>query len=704
MTHLFRRATKELFIIFLICGTFLVSYFLFSFVSFYLNTSSQYAEILEKRKLNLESIADSFDYILQDKPSIDPVNCDFKRYNLPIEDQRKLNHLTALLLTLTKAGNINFSLLRYQGTSLFNTRGSRYSCEIDPALEADYPVMSQTQTLRTVMIRTIAQGPFKITMGIPILTGKHVIEEFFSSIKVFFNDTLSLTLIFFIFVAYYFSDLLFLYRVIGKSNWKELLHERATSEKSKTIIRFLHSMLKENVHLENENQKLKHGFESVYLRYIESEEFLKKLDSVVYIELDWKDHTPYVAKFGLNEIIKIRNKINHIGRVLVSRYNGLMLEAKSDMVSFIVECGTLQENKLLALSCVRDFFKALSHLEGQLENKEIKIKYRGTMVVGDFEFQITEHNYNLNSMVYYVASRLSKISKSTGHHVTLLAQDTNGLVPLFELSPPMTETLKGLGEHSFCEIKKFASIEEVLAQEQWDYLNYFRNEDDLMQIMNFCTQMIKINESSSQEFKNLNSILKQLRGYHLDDLLITADLHESYLELLQAATKKCDEHIVAAIVSLSKTFFAVNMNNREVETYFKMAGNTTVPRVRANIVEAYNQLTSYQDQQWNSSHLEFDNNRVIGNVIIAACQEEVSEFYRKKIKELLLSDEDRYVASGIFVLGHLYRLFYIKNKIYFSNNDWFKNIPDAIQQFSTHPNEMIHTRAKEEYNKILSLE
>lgn len=753
MSQLVRRFTKEFLIIILISGTFLISYFLFSFISFYINTSSQYEEILEKRKLNLESIAETFNYLLQDEPENNIVECQFNQLNLPPEDNQKLRNLSTLLLTLTKSSNINFSLLRYNGVSLFNTRGTRYSCEIDPALEADYPVLNHTQILKTVMIRTISQGPFKITMGIPILTGKHVIEEFFSSIKVFFNDTISLTLIFIIFMAYYFNDLLFLYRILGKSNWKQLIQERANSEKSKVIIRFLNSMLKENNKLENENQKLKHGFESAYLRYIQSDEFLKNLENVIYIELDWKNHTPYVSKYGLNEVVKIRNRINHIGRVIVSRYNGLMLEAKSDMVSFIMESESLKENKLLALSCVRDFFKALTHLESTLDNKEIKINYRGTMVVGDFEFQVTDHNYNLNSLAYYISSRLSKVSNSPGHNITLLEKDTEDIKLLFELTQPITKSLKGLGDHTYCEINKFITIEEVLERSQWEQLQYFRDEDDLIKIMNYCREIIesKINSINniSNRYKlehqsNVSSlitrsenlkkpiadnliinILCQLRGFYLDELLWSNDIHDCYLKFLSSAEKYGDEITMASVVSLAKVLFSLNMNNQKVESYFKLAGNSepviqTVfntntdtntsdknhgPRVRANIIEVYNQLTNYQDQEWNESQLKYSNNRVISNVIIAACQDEVNEFYRKKIKELLMKvDDERSVSSGVYVLSYLYRLFYIKNKIYFSNNDWFKNIPNIIYQFTLHKSSLIKERANTEYQKLLKLD
>lgn len=699
MKSLLKRATKELFVILLICGTFLVSYFLFSFASFYLNTSAQYTEILERRKINLDKISNSFEYLLQDNPNSNLyADCDFESLALPAPDLLKLKHLTNLLTTLTQAGNINFSLLKYQGKTLFNTRGSTSSCTVDPALEADYPIENQVLTLKTVMIRTIAHDSFKITMGIPLLGGKHVVQEFLSSIKVFFNDTLSLTLILFIIIAYYLNDLIFLYRIIGKSDWKELLRERAFAKGSKTVVRFLYSILTTNDKLETENQRLKHGFESAYLRHIESDELQKKLNNVVYIELDWKDHTPYLNKYGLEAIIEIRNQINHIGRVLVSRYNGLMLEAKSDMLSFIVDRGTLLENKQLALSCVRDFFKAMDFLETQLSEREIKIKYRGTMVVGDFEFQQTSHNYNLNSEVYYISSRLSKASNTSGHHLTVLTKDTEGLDSLFELTEPISESLKGLGVHSYCEIKNFHSIDYVLNKNHWNLLRFFRGENDMIKILKFSADEIENNN-----LKDAEDILKQIRDFHLDEFLITEDIPEIYLHLLGVAIKNGKEPIIAAISSLSKVLFSANMNNQQVEDYFRQAANTHWPRVRANMVESYNQLTDYRDQEWNSSHFQFDNNRVKGNVIIAACQDEVNEFYRAKIKDFLESKNERYIATGLFLLGHLYRLFYLKNKIYFLNNEWFKKIPEEIRPFTLHPNIMIQSRAKDELQKILSL-
>jgi hypothetical protein len=364
-----------------------------------------------------------------------------------------------------------------------------------------------------------------------------------------------------------------------------------------------------------------------------------------------------------------------------------------------METDSLNENKLLALSCVRDFFAALDHLETQLSNQEIKVKYRGAMVVGDFEFEVTDHNYNLNSLVYYVASRLSKLSKSKNHNVTLLEKDIEGLEYLTDLTPSQSETLKGLGMHRYCEIAQFHSVDMILKEGQFEKIRFFRSEGDLIKIMNFSISLIAQNR-----LPELQAIHTQLRGFHLEEFLTSTELPEVYLKLLTVAIKNCDEATSAAITSLAKTLFSANMNNQLIENHFRSAANTQLPRLRANMVEVYNQLTTYKDQVWNQSHFAFENNRVRGNVIIGACQDEINDFYKEKIRQFMLSKEDRTIASGLFVMGHLYRLFYTKNKVYFANDDWFKQVPDEIRRFTSHTSILVKTRADQELAKIVELE
>lgn len=699
MNWIWNRATRELFTVMGICGIFLISYFLFSFTAFYMNTSAQYQEIQAKRKTNLEAISLNFEDLMsdQDNKNLLPP-CDFANLAIGQDAKVKLKKLSNWALTLTKMGSINFGVLKFQNQTVFSSRGSNYTCGIDPQLEAPYQATGSVEVLTTVMLKTVEFDNFKLTIGIPMLNGKHVIQEFLDSIRIFFNESLTLALILFVFVAYYLSDLLFLYRIIGKSNWKDLLHERINSSKSKTLLRFIGSLILVSDELEFENKRLKHGFEPAYLRYIQSPEFQKKLQNVVYMELDWKDHTPYVNKFGLPAIIPIRNQINHTGRVIVSRYQGLILEAKSDMISFIIEYGDLNQNKHLAIACARDFFRALDHIDSNLDNPEIKIKYRGTMVVGDFEFEVTDHNYNLNSFVYYVSSRLAKLSKRPGHDITVLAKDTLNLEDLVSFTDTAEATLKGLGTHRFCNVETFLTIEDVLKERNYDLLTFFRSENDLITVMKFGIELI-----TAKRFDELKHMLTQIRGFYLEEFITTNSLPDVYLNLLEHATHTNDESVLSAVSSLAKTLFAANMDNQKVTSFFRREAQTPLPRYRANLVEAYNLLTNYQDQTWNQSHYDFANNRVRGNVIIAACQDEVNPFYREQIAHFLESEDERYIASGLFVIGHLYRLFHTKNKIYFANNEWFRKIPDELNKFTQHQSVMVVQRAKEELIKIAQL-
>jgi hypothetical protein len=699
MRRIQRQFTREVLTICLVCAGFLICYFLFSFTSFYLNTSSQFAEISEIRKNNLESVSANINYFINEDPSKEAaVNCAFKDGSLTLTEIKKARDLGNLLYVLTKIGNVNFSVLKYKGTTIFTTRGTSFLCGIDEALEADYIVSGKTEVLSSVMLRTTEAGNFKVTVGIPILGSQAVLQEFLDSIGVFFNDSLSLTLLFAIFVFYYLSDFIFLYSLIGKSNWRQLLIEKANSEQSKSLVQFVGSILRVNEELATKNEKLQHGFETAYLRHIDSDQFQKKLAEVVYVELDWKDHTPYVLRHGLAEVVEIKNSINHIGRVIVSRYHGLVLEAKSDMVSFIVERGTLLENKLAALASIRDFFFALTHLEKRLVASDIKIRYRGTLIVGDFEFQATDHNYNLNSEVYYIASRLSKVSNVPVSHLTILEKDIEGLSALADFSELQTKELKGLGNHSYRDVREFKAATQVLHEKNYGLLKYFRSEEDLIAIMQHCTEAVGRGMTNDVEL-----ILRELRDFHLDEFITTDTIPEVYLEFCRAAAHGCDENALATIAGLSKSLFSANMDNQAVIEHFKRIANTEMPRFRANLVEACNELTSYQDQEWNAGHWQVENNRVQGNVIIGACQDQISDFYQEKIMEFLRSSNDLYVASGIYVMGHLYRLFYFKNKVYFATNDWFRIVPKEIEKFTLHGNPIIKTRAQIELARIREL-
>jgi hypothetical protein len=612
---------------------------------------------------------------------------------------KKIQYLTNWLFTLTKIGNINFSVLKFKGKTEFTSRGKTFKCGLDPNLEADYQVNVKAEVLTSVILKTIEHGNIKLTVGIPILGGKDVVKEFISSVSVFVNDTIFLTLLLLIIIMYYLSDFIFLCRIVGQSNWKQSLRAKANTKGSKTLIHFVCSILLVNEELESQNKKLKHGFETAFLKYIESDEFQKKINDVVYIELDWKDHTPYVNKFGLAEVVAVKNQINHVGRVLVSRYQGLVLEAKSDMVSFIIESGNLSENKFLALSCVRDFFLVLQYIESRLENKEIQVKYRGAMIVGDFEFEVTDDSYNLNSEAYYIASRLSKISDLPNSHLTLLYKDILGLEQLATLTSPKTETLRGLGSHSFCEVENFISIESVLAESKFHLLRYFRSENAIIALMNF--GITKIKES---KMEGLDTVFAQMRGFHLDEFLMSNEIPDLYLKLLDLAARHCNDHLTATIVSFSKVLFSANMSNQLVVDYFREMAETKKTRLRANLLESYNELTNYKDQEWNISHLSFENNRLKANVIIGACQDEITDFNKERINEFFNNEDELYIASGLFVMGHLYRLFHTRNKVYFANNEWFKKVPKEIKRYTEHKNPVVRQRAYEELAKILELQ
>lgn len=689
---------KELFIIFSICGTFLVTYFLFSFVSFYINTTSQFSEILEGRKHNLETLAQTFETFMGSEGQ-GPIReyCPLEGLEEDVADQKKLRQLSEWLFTLTKTGVINFSVLKYHGQTHLTTRGTSFSCGVDPNLEADYKNRGHVEVLKSAALRTVEVGNFQITLGIPILTGRHVLSEFVASIRIFFNDTLSLTLLLFIIVAYYLSDIIFLYSVIGKSDWRELLRARAQAANAKSLIRFVNSLLATTEELEKENIKLKRGYESGYLRHLNGKQS-STLKDVVYVELDWINHTPYIDKYGLDWVVDVRNQINHAARVVIGRYKGVVLEAKSDLVSYIMDCGNLEENKRLALACARDFFAVLDHFERSINEKDFRIKYRGAMVVSDFEFETTEFGYNLNSTAYYFASRLSKVSTSKDHHVVLMDAHASGVSTIAQLGPSQLVPLKGLGEKDIREISIFKPLDEVLAHRQFELLKYFRSESAMNQVLNYSRMAIDRSRTN-----DLSLVLASWPDFHLEEFLDGQSVAPAYLDLLSKAQQCCDEHILASLISLSKCLFSVKTDNQKVEEYFRLAANTSYPRLRANLVEAYNQLTGYQDAQWNRQHLSFDNNRVRGNAIIGACQEEVNDFYQSEIHRFLASKDEKEIASGLFVMGHLYRLFYIRNQIYFRNNKWFGDIPRELSRFASHSSAMVTKRAQEELNKISNL-
>jgi hypothetical protein len=504
----------------------------------------------------------------------------------------------------------------------------------------------------------------------------------------FFGDKRSLVIVLVISFLYYLRDITFLLRTIGNKKWKQIVKNKSKIDDCKIIVYTLGSNLVVSEESVIENSRIKNRLEPALSKFAESKEFQKKMSEVVYVELELKEPITF-----------LKNIISNFFKVIVGRYNGHLLESSSDSLIFVIENGPLMENKLLAIACVRDFFSALEILELQLANNEVKIRCSGFIIVGDFQCEKIDSKYKFTSDVYGAIARLSKNSELESRNLILFLKDIAGVEQISYLSALKTHSIIDLGIFDYCDIEYFVTLESILNDKEYRLLKYFRREEDIVTLMNFCINSIKESKPS-----NIDIVLGQLRGFHLEEFITTKNIPGLYLNLLSIASENCNELIIATVVSFSKVLFSSNMNNQVIVNYFKNMAETKMPRLRANLLDSYNELTNFKDQAWNASHLNFENNRLRGNVIIGACQDEISDFYKKKIEEFFLSDDEFYIASGIFVMGHLYRLFYIKNKNYFTKEVWFKEVPKEIEKFTKHESLVVKKRAHDELSKILDLD
>ncbi len=384
--------------------------------------------------------------------------------------------------------------------------------------------------------------------------------------------------------------------------------------------------------------------------------------------------------------------------VIIDKYNGHIKSFGENSISFYFKQEECPQPWLNTLGCLFEINSTYSstRLKKQFDYPFV---FRASANKGKVTFKHQVNSFILLGIPFalnHLISIKTNLSKSSHHQFLISANktDLDQLKITYELEP--ISEIYFINSNSIIHIHSQTPIEQVLPQivlNNLYTLNAYRKTDDILFILTYLTNHV---ETLDQTL--FIAITNQIKAFKAPSS--SPDIQPTYQDLIKAIGqlhifKESEKfiHYLSSVISICPSIIPKNEFDQSTQNLFKSYMALGDKRLTANVIEAFNYYDVGNENDFLAEVYKIEDNRVTANLLIKEGRKKLTRSISGKIDKMLKSDSPFQIASGLFALGELYKIYLSEKKAKEFNNIHFQTLAEKLPTFIESDSNMIRKQA-----------
>ncbi|MGZ3796447.1 MAG: HEAT repeat domain-containing protein [Pseudobdellovibrionaceae bacterium] len=402
------------------------------------------------------------------------------------------------------------------------------------------------------------------------------------------------------------------------------------------------------------------------------------------VRVDLNRYTVLCDQHGEAMIDSLLSPVFSEFREIAQRYGFYEAADEGDERVFYRRSEERQQTALLGISMIRSLFEAgEKHAQAIKSQHNIDFVFKASFAFDKLTLKKEDGKYKIKGRAFSISKRcigLFKKRLDSEKHYTIAARksDVEGAMPLLQKHSAEIFELDGFGKHEIT----FANSLRKTPQNASEF-QYFLSNEDISLHLNAL-----VSEWSEERFWSLYKALKDIKL-----ILKDPEHRELLLNLIKhiEAKVKSPEFLASALMLLPKVVRAEDLTSVSLGyvTGFLHSENS---RVKANALEALGALDIFTDEA--RAYLTSENNRIRANALVIVGKKDVGPEVAKNLQQLLQSENELYVSSGLYVVDQLFAFHSHRDLTLVKTAALFQNAINELKNLKTRGPESLRHRCE----------
>lgn len=418
-----------------------------------------------------------------------------------------------------------------------------------------------------------------------------------------------------------------------------------------------------------------------------------KLDGTI-LRIDLNDYTRMFFDNNKLVIDQIMTEIASDVFEMTNRYQGLHYAFGGDE---FIEFFHGKDSLLRAFFCTRSIFEATEQLNLP-ENIKEQVFFKASLgFEKDILFSRRPGFYALTSEALIFTARYFSAYKFENKKENSLLTGNSERQILDEFGSfcsPEPYQLKNIeGPQNISRLLSFLSLDEVILKQDDLLLTHFRSNQDIITLFEALL-------SVDNHF--CHKILQHLKTFTVQSA--PSDLVSKWTEVLLILDKRNiqDFNLISSHISCGRNLIPKKLWTLDISNLISSLSSISNDRVLANLIQLLDHMNDHQAIEKLRRVYDSDlwSRRAKGLSLVADCKLELSQNNILKLSNLIYSDNDQDVTTGIYCLSQIVRYYKKKDPIFLSQFLEINNMLKHLEVLMSSQTDFIRTRAFEEIQNI----
>lgn len=383
---------------------------------------------------------------------------------------------------------------------------------------------------------------------------------------------------------------------------------------------------------------------------------------------------------------------------IVARYGGYVHEFIGDEVIYYFKDEEVGNSTAIALSAIRDINAiAMNYHRMTMKERGYPFTVKSALAHGSLRFGRFVEGYGLSGPSLIETVRiLSTVAEKDGCVAVFDGRHSSLIEEVASVEPYAEVKLKGFSDTrrlvlytGHQSLHRWISSESV---SELELLQYYRSDADLTSVLNWLRENWKT--APSEKVAKMIAILRTINvtksGGELKSALFT--WLDEMLSVAEKSMKKDEMRLLASAVRLTENLLPKGESSTEAEALLNRALGVSDRRVVANALDALAVISEAASKKA-LELVDHADNRIAANALVHEGMKEISSFVLKRLRQMLKSDEDVRISSGLYAIGEIAEYHRKRDEIYFKTQLGFQRLIRTLPDYAFHSDERVRRQA-----------
>lgn len=383
---------------------------------------------------------------------------------------------------------------------------------------------------------------------------------------------------------------------------------------------------------------------------------------------------------------------------IVSRYGGYVHEFIGDEVIYYFKDEEVGNSVATAISAIRDInAAAMKYHRMTMSERGYPFTVKSSLAHGSLRFGRFVEGYGISGPILIETVRiLSTVAEKDGCVAVFDGRHCEAIEGFASSESYAEVKLKGFSDtRRLVRYTGHESIHKWLAADKvsdLEELKYYRSDADIATVLNWLRENWRT--APNDKVAKVIAILRLFNVTRSSDE-VQAGLFSWLREMISAAReshKKEELRTLASAVRLTENLLPKGETPQEAEEILHSALDVPDRRVVANALDAI-AVISEEASKRARQLVDHPDNRIAANALVHEGMRDISSFVLKRLRQMLKSDEDLRVSSGLYALGEIADYHRKRDAVYYETQLGFLRLLRTLPDYAFHSDERVRRQA-----------